>query len=117
MAWVTPAKPARPGRPAIPSVRVPASQTTPVNRKSIAVSGDNYTLTIDDVIVDDGGDYTCEGSVNSAVFTLQVDCKSKFCIIKSTHAKLSDKKSSPKLVLRSKWHSSPRFPRSLMISG
>ena len=87
MAWVTPAKAARPGRPAIPSVRIPATQTTFVNRKKItvstSVSGDTYELTIQDVIVDDGGEYICEGSQNSAVFTLQVDCKSKLCIIRS----------------------------------
>ena len=83
MAWVTPAKPARPGRPAIPSVRIPASQTTPVNRRSISVSGDTYQLTIADVRVDDGGEYICEGSASSAVFTLQVDCKSKFCLVKA----------------------------------
>lgn len=83
MAWVTPAKPARPGSPAIPSVQVPASQTTPVNRRSIAVSGDTYELTIADVIVDDGGDYICLGSQNSAIFTLQVDCKSKLYLIKA----------------------------------
>ena len=82
MAWVTPAKQARPGRPAIPSVRIPASQTTTVNRRKISVFGDTYELTIQDVIVDDGGEYICEGSVNSAVFTLEVDCKSKLCLLK-----------------------------------
>ena len=83
MAWVTPAKPARPGRPAIPSVRIQASQTTTVNRRKISVFGDTYGLMTQDVIVDDGGEYICEGSQNSAVFTLQVDCKSKLCIIGS----------------------------------
>lgn len=82
VAWVTPAKPARPGRPAIPSVRVPASQTTFVNRRKIAVSGDTYELTIEDVLVEDGGDYICEGSLSSRVFTLEVDCKSKLCLLK-----------------------------------
>lgn len=82
-AWVTPAKPARPGRPAIPSVRIPASQTTPVNRRKILVVDDTYELTINDVEVDDGGEYICEGSANSAVFTLQVDCESKLCILKT----------------------------------
>ena len=77
VAWVTPAKPARPGKPAIPSVRIPASQTTAVNRRRISVSGDTYELTIEDLIADDGGEYICEGSVESKVFTLQVDCKSK----------------------------------------
>ena len=84
MAWVTPTKTANPGRPAIPSVRIPASQNTTVDRKRISVSGDNYGPMIQDVIIDDGGPYICEGSVNSAVFTLQVDCKSKLCIIRST---------------------------------
>ena len=81
VAWVTPAKPERPGRPAIPSVRIPASQTTVVDRRRISVSGDTYELTIVDVTVDDGGEYICEGSVNSAVFTFQVDCKSKLCLL------------------------------------
>ena len=81
MAWVTPAKPARPGRPAIPSVKIPASQTTAVNRRSMLVSGDTYELRTESVIVDDGGEYICEGSVNGAVFTLQVDCKSKCFIV------------------------------------
>ena len=75
VAWVTPAKTARPGRPVIPSVNIPASQTTTVNRKKILVFGDTYRLMIEDVIADDGGTYICEGSLNSAVFTLQVDCK------------------------------------------
>jgi len=83
VAWVTPAKPARPGRHAIPSVRIPANQTTTVNRRRISVSGDYYQLTTENVIVDDGGKYICEGSVNSAVFTLQVDCKSTFVPSKS----------------------------------
>jgi len=83
VAWVTPAKPARPGKPAIPSVRIPASQTTPVNRRKISVSGDTYELTIEDLIVDDGGEYICEGSVESKVFTLQVDCKSKLYLLKA----------------------------------
>ena len=84
VAWVTPAKTARPGRPVIPSVNIPASQTTTVNRRKILVFGDTYGLMIEDVIVDDGGEYICEGSLNSAVFTLQVDCKSKLCIIRSS---------------------------------
>ena len=76
VAWVTPAKPARPGRPAIPSVRIPASQTTTVNRRRISVSGDTYEIAIENVTVDDGGEYICEGSLNnSAVFTLQVECR------------------------------------------
>ena len=80
VAWVTPAKPARPGRHAIPSVRIPASQNTTVNRRRISVYGDYYELAIENVTVDDGGEYICEGSIdnNSAVFTLQVDCKSTF---------------------------------------
>ena len=41
------------------------------------MSGDTIELTIEDVIVDDGGEYICEGTVESKVFTLQVDCKSK----------------------------------------
>jgi len=77
LAWITPFKPARPGRPAIPSVRITASQTTTVNRRRISVSGDTFELTIEDLIVDDGGEYICEGTVESKVFTLQVDCKSK----------------------------------------
>ena len=77
IAWVTPAKPARPGHPAIPSARIPASQTTAVNRRRISVSGDTYELTIEDLKVEDGGEYICEGSLESKVFTLQVDCKSK----------------------------------------
>ena len=88
VAWVTPAKPERPGRPAIPSVRIPASQTTVVDRRRMSVSGDTYELTIEDVTVDDGGTYTCEGSLSSADFTLEVDCKSKLCLLKaprSTH--------------------------------
>ena len=82
-AWVTPAQPARPGRPAIPSVRIPATQTTFVNRRKIDVSGDTYALTIQDVTVDDGGEYICEGSLGSAVFTLKVDCKCKLCLLKA----------------------------------
>ena len=83
VAWVTPAKPARPGRPAIQSERIPASQTEFVNRRKIGVSGDTYELTIQDVTVEDGGEYICEGSVGSAVFTLQVDCKCKLCLLKA----------------------------------
>ena len=83
VAWVTPAKQARPGSLAKPKVRIPASQTTAVNRRLISVFGDTYVLMIEDVRVDDGGPYICEGSVNSAVFTLQIDCKSKLCIIRS----------------------------------
>jgi len=75
VAWVTKATPARPGKPAIPSVRIPASQTTAVNRRRISVSGETYEITIEDLIADDGGDYICEGSVESKIFTLQVDCK------------------------------------------
>ncbi|XP_020602436.1 neural cell adhesion molecule 1-like isoform X3 [Orbicella faveolata] len=82
VAWVTPAKPARPGKPAIPSVRIPASQTTPVNRRKISVSGDTYELTIEDLIVDDGGEYICEGSVESKVFTLQVDFETSQVVTK-----------------------------------
>ena len=72
MAWVTPAKPAA----GIPSERIPASQTQ--GRRSISVSGNTYHLTISDVTVNDGGDYICEGSVNRAIFTLEVDCKCDF---------------------------------------
>ncbi|XP_020602408.1 protein sax-3-like [Orbicella faveolata] len=82
VAWVTPAKPARPGRHAIPSVRIPANQTTTVNRRRISVSGDYYQLTTENVIVDDGGKYICEGSVNSAVFTLQVDFETGHVVTK-----------------------------------
>ena len=86
VAWVTPAKPARPGRPAIPSVRIPASQTTAVNRRRISVSGDSYELIIEDLIVDDGGEYICEGSIESKVFTLQIDCKSTLCLLKASQS-------------------------------
>ena len=46
------------------------------------MSGDTFRLTIADVTVDDGGEYICEGSLSSAVFTLEVDCKCKLCILK-----------------------------------
>ena len=72
MAWVTPAKPAHSGNPAIPSERITTSTT---GRRRIAVSKNTYELTIDAVTVDDGGEYICEGSIEKANFTLQVDCK------------------------------------------
>lgn len=73
MHWRTPSKLARPGVPAIPSVNIKEEQTT--GRRSIKVSGNTYQLTIKDVSVQDGGDYVCQGSAGSAVFTLEVDCE------------------------------------------
>ncbi|XP_078356092.1 fasciclin-2-like, partial [Oculina patagonica] len=80
VAWITPAKAARPGKPGIPSVSITTSQTT--GRRRISVSGVTYTLFIDSVTVDDGGDYICQGESNSAVFTLEVDFRTDNVITK-----------------------------------
>ena len=37
--------------------------------------GNAYTLVIQDVVVDDGGDYTCKGDRTERTFTLYVECK------------------------------------------
>lgn len=69
--WQTPSKPARPGVPAVPSVNIP--ETTTTGPKHITVSGNTYQLVVQDVAVKDGGDYVCQGAVNSATITLEVD--------------------------------------------
>ena len=71
--WQTPSKPARPGVPAVPSVNIP--ETTTTGPKHIKVSGNTYQLVVQDVAVKDGGNYVCQGAVNSATITLEVDCK------------------------------------------
>ena len=38
-------------------------------------SGNAYTLVIQNVVVDDGGDYTCKGNRTESTFTLYVECK------------------------------------------
>ena len=37
--------------------------------------GNVYTLVIRNVVVDDGGDYTCKGDRTERIFTLYVECK------------------------------------------
>lgn len=38
-------------------------------------NGNSYTLVIQNVVVGDGGDYTCKGDVTEKTFALYVECK------------------------------------------
>ena len=49
--------------------------TSTVGRITVSVTGDTYTLKIDTVTAQDGGQYRCQGSSNSQIFTLNVNCK------------------------------------------
>ncbi|CAH3162383.1 unnamed protein product [Porites evermanni] len=50
---------------------ITTSSTT--GRITVTVTGDTYTLNIDSVTAQDGGEYRCQGSLNSGVFTLNVN--------------------------------------------
>ena len=60
-SWVTPS-----------GQRITNSTT---GRITVTVTGDAYTLNIDSVTAQDGGEYRCQGSSNSQSFTLNVNCK------------------------------------------
>ena len=49
--------------------------TSNTGRIKVTVAGDAYTLNIDSVTAQDGGQYQCHGSLNSESFTLNVNCK------------------------------------------
>ena len=49
--------------------------TSTTGRIKVTKTGDAYTLNIDSVTAQDGGKYRCQGSLNSGVFTLNVNCK------------------------------------------
>ena len=49
--------------------------TSTTGRMRVTVKDDAYTLNIDSVTAQDGGEYQCQGSSNSRSFTLNVNCK------------------------------------------
>ena len=49
--------------------------TSTTGRITVVVTGYVYTLNIDSITAQDGGEYRCQGSLNSAIFTLYINCK------------------------------------------
>lgn len=73
IAWETPSREASFGLPAIESINITLNQES--GRLRVQKNDHHYVLVIEDVKVDDGGNYTCRGSEESKSFTLEVDCK------------------------------------------
>ena len=46
-----------------------------IDKYFVVERGNVYTLVIQNVVVDDGGDYTCKGDRTERTFTLYVECK------------------------------------------
>ena len=49
--------------------------TSSTGRITVSMFGDTYTLNIHSITAQDGGQYRCQGSLNSRKFTLNVNCK------------------------------------------
>ena len=55
--------------------KFPDKDELPVEKYYVEVQGNSYTLVIQNVVVADGGNYTCRGDRTTKVFTLYVECK------------------------------------------
>ena len=55
--------------------KIPDEGELPVEKYYVEVQSNSYTLVIQDVVVADGGNYTCRGDKTIKVFTLYVECK------------------------------------------
>ena len=49
--------------------------TSSIGRITVSVNSDTYTLNIHSITAQDGGQYRCQGSLNSRHFTLNINCK------------------------------------------
>ena len=53
----------------------PSPDELVVDKHYVEQSGNTYTLVIQNVVVADGGEYTCKGDTTESKFTLYVECK------------------------------------------
>ena len=55
--------------------KIPDEDELPVEKYYVEVQSNSYTLVIQNVVVADGGNYTCRGDKTIKVFPLYVECK------------------------------------------
>lgn len=61
---------------------IPEPDELPEDKYYVEIQGNSYTLVIQDVVVADGGNYSCRGDKTIKVFTLYVECKCQTSIFK-----------------------------------